>query len=885
MVWEKEDIDEIISDLKSGDVSSLISKKVPIIYDVLDLDFIVPSETVKNSLRSLPQDQQSLFHQIFSDQSLREVYDSYVIKVKVSALKTTLLTPKFSYMFLGGFMGEIGRSMLLLNFSGNLVIVDAGIKSTDKPWNKYPSLDILKELSDRIVAVFITHVHQDHYALLPILLKVLRPDVNVYMTPQSLLILPVLLNDIFNITTRDFREQFLYEDPARPDLARDRFRNEVIIRITPVSYGQELSFPTFSVKVLDAKHIYGSASFLFTTPDGLKVLYSGDIGSSAVPEKADILFLESTYGNKDHAPFEEERSRFINDVKETLLSGNPVFLPTFALGRAQDILRMLYDSMLSGDLPRAEIYVGGLAFPITKAMPEYKDIPFRNIDDMSSAMGPKIVIVSSNTMLSGVSSEYATDFITIPSLIAITGYQDAESPARFLYSQRDLPKVDIFGHKYDRRARIESYDFSAHAGQSDLVSYVAMANPKAVVLMHGELDSSNTLFGLLTNKYKGLSIIPSKYLTIYSQKHLLADFSNYWGIYDISSGFYCFTCNSFLPGYRTALIHSFSNPNHEISPILGDSYLKLSILSTNSFYSAPRNIQDALAKHGITPWSASSEVLKAYQGKYSLNVLKFISSPSGSPSLPTVRDHIQSLLNSYLPVSAGSTASPGAGPTVYQQGTDFRAELQGPTSFRSKVLVEYSTTNGTRSSPTVSWVLNRLKSVLAPYNIVSDSFPVYYKVFLNPIYNDLTPFPSKNWYRVVKEGDKDVLYVSGNIYYDASLLKYLLVSLNARKFLLARIPSGLAQSAVDGFQYWFYKKFIGDDLPYLRSALSVLTDDVLKYYAIFEYLLGSSFPPDPSSFNSKNINSLYNSSSLINIDRSRSVISIEINGTPYEYFY
>ncbi|MVT13987.1 MAG: hypothetical protein GPW19_00510, partial [Euryarchaeota archaeon] len=853
MGWEKEEIDEIINDLKSGDVSSLISKNVPIIYDALDLDFIVPSETVKNSLRSLPPDQQILFQQIFSDQSLREVYDSYVLKVKVSNLKNTLLTPKFSYMFLGGFMGEIGRSMLLLNFSGNLVIVDAGTKVSDNPWNKYPSLDILKELSDRIVAVFITHVHQDHYALLPILLKILRPDVNVYMTPQSLLILPVLLNDIFNITTRDFREQFLYQDPARPDLNRDRFKNEVIIRITPVSYGQELSFPTFSVKVLDAKHIYGSASFLFTSSEGLKVLYSGDIGSTAVPEKTDILFLESTYGNKDHAPFEEERSRFINDVKETLLSGNPVFLPTFALGRAQDILKMLYDSMLSGELPKAEIYVGGLAFPITKAIPEYKDIPFKSIDEIPDARGPKIVIVSSNTMLSGVSSEYATDFISIPSLIAITGYQDAESPARFLYSQRDLPKVDIFGHKYDRRARIESYDFSAHADQSDLVSYVAMAGPKTVVLMHGELDSSNVLYRLLTSKYKGMSVIASKYLTVYSQKHLLADFSNYWGIYDISSGFYCFTCNSFLPGYRTALIHSFSNPHHEISSIPGESYLKLSILATPYYSSVPSNIQYDLVKNGVKVWSVNSETLKTPQGKYYLSVFKFIPSPSGSPSLSTVRDHIQTLLNSYLPVSAGSIASTGTDPTVYQKGNEFRAELQGPTSFRSKVLIEYSATNGTRSSPTVSWVLNRLKSVLAPYNVVSDSFPVYYKVFLNPLYNDLTPFPSKTWYRVVKEGDKDVLYVSSNIYYDPSLLKYLLVSLNARRFLLDRIPSGLTQSAVDGFQYWFYKRFIGDDLPYLKSTLSVLTDDVLKYYAIFEYLLGSAFPPDPNSFNSKNI--------------------------------
>ena len=285
MGWEKEEIDEIINDLKSGDVSSLISKNVPIIYDVLDLDFIVSSETVKNSLRSLPPDQQALFQQIFSERGLREVYDSYVIKLKVSNLKNTLLTPKFSYMFLGGFMGEIGRSMLLLNFSGNLVIVDAGTKVSDNPWNKYPSLDILKELSDRIVAVFITHVHQDHYALLPILLKILKPDVNVYMTSQSLQILPVLLNDIFNITTRDFREQFLYQDPARSDLNRDKFKNEVTSRIFPVYYGQELSFPTFSVKVLDAKHIYGSASFLFTASDGLKVLFSGDIGSSAVPEK------------------------------------------------------------------------------------------------------------------------------------------------------------------------------------------------------------------------------------------------------------------------------------------------------------------------------------------------------------------------------------------------------------------------------------------------------------------------------------------------------------------------------------------------------------------------------------------------------------------------
>ncbi|MGC8646693.1 MAG: MBL fold metallo-hydrolase, partial [Thermoplasmata archaeon] len=620
------------------------------------------------------------FSIIFSDPHLRKEYDRYVSSMKLAELKNALFSSNFSYMFLGGFMGEIGRSMVIFNFNGSLVLVDAGVKPARDPWLKYPALDIIKELNGYISAVFITHVHADHVGLLPALIRLLKPDTKIYMTDLSLSILPVLLNDMFNIVQKGDSELFLIERPNEFP-SWDDIKNDALSRVVPLSYGQVLSFQNFSVRVLNANHIYGSASYLFQAKSGLKILYSGDIGSKAEPAQTDILFLESTYGSKDHAPYNDEYNRFISDIRATLSSGNPVFVPTFALGRAQDILSMVFFAMNSGAIPKVDVFVGGLAYSIARSMPTIATLPFKGIDAMGSASGPKIVIVSSNNMVSGVSSEYAVDFITIPSLIAITGYQDNETPARILYSQKDAGVVDLFGYRYQKRCRIESYDFSAHAGRSDLISYAMSTGAKQVVLMHGDLGSASSLLQALNSK--GTKAIPSRFMTVCSDKREIAGFSNYWGIFGgNASDFYCLTCNGYLQGYRNALLHNFFNKGHNIISTNGHSIIKITAECNDNlckddgqFRALALKLYDDLHDNNIK-FSSSWCYLKTRKGKFGYAYFYIISDENGKPSPDEVNAILQYSINSI----AGASGSGNNG---------FKVSITQPMPIKSTPVIEY----------------------------------------------------------------------------------------------------------------------------------------------------------------------------------------------------
>ena len=207
------------------------------------------------------------------------------------------------------------------------------------------------------------------------------------------------------------------------------------------------------------------------------------------------MITECTYAVREHKNREQEEKDFLDKVEETLKRGGKVLVPAFAVGRAQEVLLMLKKRNL--DVP---IYLDGMARQVTEAFldnPEFIRNPeklkeivdktrFVNSPDMRYHMLKEpCVIVSTSGMVTGgpilhYLSRVAQDR---NSSILMTGYQAPKTNGNMLETE-SAAYVD--GMRIDVKCEIHRYDFSAHAGGSEIENFIKEVNPKKVILQHGE---------------------------------------------------------------------------------------------------------------------------------------------------------------------------------------------------------------------------------------------------------------------------------------------------------------------------------------------------------------------------------------------------------------
>ena len=260
----------------------------------------------------------------------------------------------------------------------------------------------------------------------------------------------------------------------------------------------------------DAGHIPGAAAVYLKT-DGMGILYTGDIKNSPTLmhnaantdyPPVDVLICESTYGDREHAKRPQEDVRFIKAVKDTLRRGGTVIVPVFALGRSQEMLLMLakenlnvpifFDGMANVatdiilDTPESVRDAGALKKAINKAR------HVRGSQDRMDALKQQSIIVTTSGMLTGGPVVFYLKHLGAnpKNSVLITGYQAKETNGRML-----LDKGEIYadGWKKKIQAKVEQFDFSAHAGMDDLKALVKKVNPKTVFFVHGEQKSVQNL--------------------------------------------------------------------------------------------------------------------------------------------------------------------------------------------------------------------------------------------------------------------------------------------------------------------------------------------------------------------------------------------------------
>ncbi len=311
----------------------------------------------------------------------------------------------------------------------------------------------------------------------------------------------------------------------------------------PVKYDEIIQVDeNIYVRFNDAGHMLGSSIIeVWATEDGkeTKAVFSGDIGNNDIPlldsptmiESCDYLVMESTYGSRLHMRNDEKAQMFLNIVSETIDNGGTVVIPSFAVGRTQEILYELNKIKQNTDdeefkrkyktLMKVPVYVDSpLAISATEIFKqnmdlfedeiqeeiengdnplEFKGLKFTRTADESKALNesqePSIIISASGMCDVGRIKHHLKHNIWNPkSTILFVGYQ---APGTLGYSiVNGAKKVTIFGEEFAVNARIEYIEgYSGHADQEWLMNFVYsfISKPKHIFLVHGEQESAEVL--------------------------------------------------------------------------------------------------------------------------------------------------------------------------------------------------------------------------------------------------------------------------------------------------------------------------------------------------------------------------------------------------------
>ncbi len=395
-----------------------------------------------------------------------------------------------------------------------------------------------------ITAVVLSHAHIDHSGALPMLVKAGYTG-PVYCTPATRDLCAAMLIDAANIQDSDARYINKQIERGRSDMepVEPLYDEEDVMRVlalmvgipyhrkTAIAPGVELSF-------FDAGHVLGSAiTVLDVREDGAqqRLVFTGDLGRKRMPilrdpecpPGADILLMESTYGDRLHPPIAEMNDRLAEVLKRVHARGGKIVIPSFALERAQEIVFALKTLERQKRMPPMPVYVDSpLTVKITdvfklhpecydgetRALIEHGDSPFE-FDDLryvSSTEGskqidldsqPAIIISASGMCEAGRVLHHLKATIEDPkNAVLIVGFQAPQTLGRRIVERRS--RVKIFGVERELRAEVVVMNgFSAHADQRDLRDFVGGARQggrlKSVILVHGEPAPQKILAELL----------------------------------------------------------------------------------------------------------------------------------------------------------------------------------------------------------------------------------------------------------------------------------------------------------------------------------------------------------------------------------------------------
>lgn len=423
----------------------------------------------------------------------------------------------------------------------------------DKEKAREPETPFPFEVAD-IDAVVLSHAHLDHSGMLPLLAREGYRG-PIYMTRQTQALLPTLHRDAAFLQMKDAewenkRRARAGKKLIEPLYEMDDVERELgLCRGLPYAVESEI-LPGIRLCFREAGHILGSAVvelWIEDRGDTRKLVFSGDLGNSHAPlmrdpaiiTDADLLLLESTYGNRNHQPLEETMEEFRAALDAAAESGGNVLIPSFAVGRTQDLIYYLGQLYQSGQLRQQNIFIDSpMATSISeiyeqntglfnKDDPEFRQamthdwaqwLPIlrftRSVEEsmaLNRITGGAIIIAGSGMCHGGrIRHHLKYNLWRQNTHLIIVGFQARGTLGRILVD--GAKKVKILGSEIAVKAQIHTLGgFSAHAGQEQLLEWAGhmrKAMPR-LFLVHGEPESMLALQRCFVERYNWDASIPS----------------------------------------------------------------------------------------------------------------------------------------------------------------------------------------------------------------------------------------------------------------------------------------------------------------------------------------------------------------------------------------
>ncbi len=453
------------------------------------------------------------------------------------------------FEFAGGARTVTGSSFIIRDADFN-VMVDCGMFQGRKEVRERNYIDVMYN-PQKIDTLLLTHAHIDHSGLIPKLVKNGFFG-NIYATKSTTDLCSIMLPDSAHIQEMDVKwinkkKKRLGRKEVEPLYTFDDVE-ESLSNFVPVSYGETVQIhPRIEVCFRDAGHILGSSIIEMWIDGGgrkRKLVFSGDLGSKdqaiirdpEIIKEADILFIESTYGNRKHKTKEDTYKEFKDILLDSYNKKGNIIIPAFAIERTQELIYTLGKLFTSGEIPRIPVYIDSpLAISATEIFREnrqcfdeatwdiimsgnspldFPNLHFTRETEESKRLNREahgaIIISASGMCTAGRIKHHLKHNIYKPeSSVIFVGYQAEGTLGRRIID--GAKQVRLYGEDVAVKAQIHTLGgFSAHADRDGLLEWMGhIDNPDLTVfVVHGEEESSLSFADAIEKEYGYRTIVP-----------------------------------------------------------------------------------------------------------------------------------------------------------------------------------------------------------------------------------------------------------------------------------------------------------------------------------------------------------------------------------------
>ena len=450
---------------------------------------------------------------------------------------------------------DVTGSCHMVNAAGHKFLIDCGLfqgNLTDQMLNYEEFPFNIQEIEFMIL----THAHIDHSGRIPKLYKAGYKN-PVYCTSATRELCKIMLPDSGHIQENEIewvnRKRMRAGKKPNDPIYTEQDAIDCLEIFKGLEYNTRIKVnDDISFELKDAGHMLGSAIvelYLKENGEEKKVVFTGDLGNKNLPiindpvtiDSADILIMESTYGDRLHSSIKDQSSKFIQIILETIRRGGNVIIPSFAVGRTQEILyeinKYLTDDRVKDELSKVPVYVDSpLAVNATRIFESqhsyydeealsyllkgdnplvFDNLHFVETSEESQALNddtePKIIISASGMCKVGrIKHHLKHNLYRSECTILFVGYQAEGTLGRKIMNGE--PLVKIFGEEIAVKAEIKSLDaFSGHADRDGLLNWVGAMNkkPEQIFIVHGEKEAQKVLKEYIEQGFKINSIIPA----------------------------------------------------------------------------------------------------------------------------------------------------------------------------------------------------------------------------------------------------------------------------------------------------------------------------------------------------------------------------------------